>query len=118
MSNKSLVADFSERLFRAQLAYEAKTGKRLTRQGFATLMGVSQPTASEWFNGNRTPTLEQVETIARKLEVNPGWLAFGSRGMDKLENYQPATEPPPGYYEDVTRPESKVEPIKKRARGA
>lgn len=118
MSNKSLVSGFAERLFRSQLAFEAKTGKRLTRQDFAKMMGVSQPTASEWFSGNRTPSLEQVELISRKLEVNPGWLAFGGAGVDKLENYEPATEPPPGFYEDVTRPVRKVaEPVKRR-RGA
>lgn len=118
MADKSLISGLPERLFRAQLAFEAKRGRRLTQSVFADLVGVSQATVSDWFKGIRTPSLEQVETISMKLEVNPGWLAFGGKGTDKVENYEPATEPPPGYYEDVTRPVRKVaEPVKRR-RGA
>jgi transcriptional regulator with XRE-family HTH domain len=78
MVNKSSVSGFPERLFQAQLAYEGKRGARLTRADFAEMVGVSQPTASDWFNGNRTPSLEQVEMIAKRLGVEPAWLAYGA----------------------------------------
>jgi transcriptional regulator with XRE-family HTH domain len=82
LAYKSSVAGFKDRLFQAQLAYEGRAGKRLTRMEFAEMVGVSQPTASDWFTGTRTPSLEQTETIARCLGVSPGWLGFGEGAMN------------------------------------
>ena len=77
MVDKSSVGGFQSRLFQAQIAYEGRAGKRLDRTSFAGMVGVSQPTASDWFNGHRTPSLVQTETIANALGVSPAWLAFG-----------------------------------------
>ncbi len=103
MAPKSTVIPLPERLFQAQLSYEGKTGERLTRGRFAEMVGVSQPTASEWFTGTRLPSLEQVEAIARALGVSPAWIAFGE-GVMLAGNHPPATATPPS---SKTRAETK-----------
>ncbi len=109
MPNRSSVSGLKDRLFQAQLAYEGRAGKRLTRVEFAEMVGVSQPTASDWFTGTRTPSLEQTETIARCLGVSPGWLGFNEGVM--LSGNHPPAKPMP--LDQKTRVES---PKKRRAR--
>jgi transcriptional regulator with XRE-family HTH domain len=103
MPNKSSVDDLPKRLFQAMRQYEARVGERLTGVAFAAMVGVSQPTVSDWENGNRTPGLHQVEAIARTLGVSPGWLAF-NEGVMLAGNHPPAKPMPPGNRKKVDPP--------------
>jgi transcriptional regulator with XRE-family HTH domain len=106
--NKSSVPLFPERLFQARNHYEGKVGGRLTDVAFAEMMGVSQPTVSDWKNGNRYPDLVQTEKMARVLGVSAGWLGFAEGTM--LAGHHPPAKPmPPERLE-------KVESKKKGAR--
>jgi transcriptional regulator with XRE-family HTH domain len=106
MPNKSSVAALPERLFQARNAYEGRVGARLTDVAFAEMVGVSQPTVSDWKNGNRYPDLFQVETIAKALRVSAGWLGFGE-GVMLAGYHEPPKPMPPGHL-------TKVEPTRRK----
>lgn len=57
---------------KAELSNE-EIAKLLARQGVA----VVGQTVSNWRNARHMPKLEQIEGIARMLQVDPGELAFG-----------------------------------------
>jgi transcriptional regulator with XRE-family HTH domain len=100
MANKSSVSGFADRMFEARNAYEGRKRERLTDVAFAEMVGVSQPTVSDWKQGNRTPDLFQTETIARVLSVSAGWLGFGEGTM--LAGFHPPAKPmPPGHLEKL-----------------
>ncbi len=103
LANKPGTADFKTRLFQAQLHYEGKVGERLTQAALGALVGVSQPTAADWLNGVRTPSIEQVEALARALGISPGWLAF-NEGVMLAGNHPPAKPMPPGSRKKVDPP--------------
>lgn len=92
MPNKTLAGEFAARLFQAQLAYEGRIGRRLTREEFASMVDVSHPTVSAWLNANQLPSIVQVQDIARALGVSPGWLAFGE-GVMLSGNHEPPKLP-------------------------
>jgi transcriptional regulator with XRE-family HTH domain len=94
MGIKSSVDDLPQRLFQAWKAYEGRKAERVTQGELAELVGESQPTVSEWLNGNRTPSVAQVETIARVLMVSPGWIAFNEGTMLHGHHDPPRPMPP------------------------
>lgn len=55
-----------------------------TEAEFARRAGVKNQRIREWriTDGNQWPRLQMVESIAEHLNVNPGWLAFGSCPKD------------------------------------
>ena len=91
-------AGFRDRLFLAWTLWQGQKGQRLTQKGLGEMVGklrgqpVPQTTVSDWFNAV-VPGLHDVEYIAKALEVDPGWLAFGHASQ----------APPPGnYMKDLT----------------
>jgi transcriptional regulator with XRE-family HTH domain len=49
-----------------------------TRQAdVANALGVTQSAVSEWVNGTRRMTVQQVAALADHLNVERGWLAWG-----------------------------------------
>lgn len=75
-------AGFHERIFLARSSWEIKHRRRLNQTGLAKRVGelrgepVAQTTISDWFN-KVVPDLHDVEYLAKALECDPGWLAFG-----------------------------------------
>jgi hypothetical protein len=57
---------------RSQLWLSGEVSRRLGREP------LSQGTVSRWFRG-AVPDLESMGAVAATLEVDPGWLAFGSQ---------------------------------------
>jgi transcriptional regulator with XRE-family HTH domain len=47
--------------------WESSKGKRVTIQGFAEYLEVSQPLLSIWLKGNTKPTEENIQLLAGKL---------------------------------------------------
>ncbi len=85
----------ADRLFQAWKSYEGRTKQGVTQTALAEMVGEVQPTVSKWLDGTRTPTIEQVATIAKALRVSAGWLAFGEGVM--LGGYHdPPRVMPPG----------------------
>ncbi len=64
---------FADFLLRQMQQWEAARGKRMTIQGFADHLEVSQPLLSIWLKGNTRPSREKIERLATKLgnEVYP-----------------------------------------------
>lgn len=91
MADKST---FAQRLFQAKTAREGQLGERLTQKEIGEILGVSQPTVADWEKGVRTPSIEQVELLAKTLRVSPGWLAF-NEGVMLSGNHPPAKPMPP-----------------------
>jgi transcriptional regulator with XRE-family HTH domain len=87
MPNKPPHAAFAGRLFAAQKRWELRNGRDLEREAFAVAVGkavkrgrpFSSGTVSQWFLGNQMPSVEQLAAIARVLDTDPGWLAFGDQ---------------------------------------
>lgn len=48
-----------------------------TQSWLSDQTGISVRAISFWMTGDRKPSLDSVETIAKTLQVSPGWLAFG-----------------------------------------
>ena len=74
---------FSIRLFRAWHLLQIRKGGGATQEWLGKRVGrilgeaeVSQSAVSRWFKG-ATPDLETIAAIAKALDVDPGWLAFG-----------------------------------------
>jgi RNA polymerase primary sigma factor len=53
----------------------------ITQSKLARLVNVSQPAVSGWLSGEKLPTTDNLETIARALRVNFQWLAEGKGRM-------------------------------------
>jgi transcriptional regulator with XRE-family HTH domain len=79
---------FSARLFRAwhllQIRKEGTATQEWLGKKVGKVLGVSEPISqsavSRWFRG-ATPDLETIGAIAKALEVDPGWLAFGDNSQ-------------------------------------
>lgn len=77
--------DFGVRVVRAWLYFQARAGRQVTQREVgrrvAELMGRRRPhnpaTVSAWFKGT-APDAETITALARALDVDPGWLAFGA----------------------------------------
>jgi transcriptional regulator with XRE-family HTH domain len=76
-------AGFRDRLFLAWSLWQGRHKRTLTQAELGELVGrvggeaVAQNTVSGWFR-SAIPDLHDLEHLAKALEVDPGWLAFGS----------------------------------------
>jgi transcriptional regulator with XRE-family HTH domain len=58
---------FTALLLRQMQQWESAQGKRVTLQGFADHLQVSQPLLSIWLKGDTKPSTEKVALLAAKL---------------------------------------------------
>jgi transcriptional regulator with XRE-family HTH domain len=89
---------FSVRLFRAWHLLQIRKGGGATQEWLGKRVGrllgeaeLSQSAVSRWFKG-ATPDLDTIAAIAKALEVDPGWLAFGDASLapspeDQIKNH-------------------------------
>lgn len=84
LASKSMSAqNFSARLFRAWHLLQIRKQGGVTQEWLGKRVGrilgeedLSQSAVSRWFKG-AIPDLDTIEAMAKALEVDPGWLAFG-----------------------------------------
>lgn len=78
--------NWRERLLRAWLEHERRTGGGFTQEWLAEAVSrklkleepLSQSAVSRWFRGSVPRDVAAVVAIAELLGVDPGWLLFGS----------------------------------------
>lgn len=63
------------------MAFEASSFESQTE--LARQLDVSQQAVSSWMTGEREPTLEMFERLARELNVRVEWLTFGVGSPDR-----------------------------------
>lgn len=73
---------------------ESRERKLLSQDGLARLLGVSQPTISDWENSKTEPTVDNMRTLAVELDVWFEWLVTG-RGP---QEYSPKVQEPQQEY--------------------
>jgi len=74
-----------DRLFKAWLRYQAIIGRPKAQEwlgeAVSKKLGLKEPltqgTVSRWLAGSE-PNLKTITALAKVLDVDPGWLAFGS----------------------------------------
>ena len=82
VDNRMDGAGFRDRLFLAWSLWQGRNRRKLTQAELGVMLekvggeAVSQPTVSSWFK-DVLPGLHDVEHLAKALECDPGWLAFG-----------------------------------------
>ena len=87
-------AEFARRLFVALKRYELRAGREMDQKALAKAMSMSTATVSNWFTGKQMPSVEQLEAIAKKLDANHGWLAFGDQSEFMTpDNGEPRSSP-------------------------
>lgn len=59
----------------------ALAGANVTQSHLAKTLDVTQPAVSAWLSGDKTPTPEKIEPLARALGVNLAWLTDGTGRM-------------------------------------
>jgi transcriptional regulator with XRE-family HTH domain len=75
-------AGFRGRLFLAWSLWQVRHQRKLTQGELGEMVGkaggvpVAQNTVSGWFR-SAMPDVHDIEYLAKALEVDPGWLAFG-----------------------------------------
>ena len=74
--SRAVTASFSSRLH--QLLDE----KGLTQRHLADYVGVNEATVSRWLSGS-IPSLESVQSVARKTGAPLAWLAFGEGSLEQ-----------------------------------
>lgn len=68
MTTLSPFAQYLEEKFQDWGTKQLKAGKkRVTLTGFATWLGIPQPTVSRWLNGTRTPEGDHVHLLGRRF---------------------------------------------------
>jgi hypothetical protein len=81
-------AGFRGRLFLAWSLWQVKHQQKLTQGRLGEMLGevggepVAQNTISSWFS-RAMPDVHDIEYLAKALEVDPGWLAFGEASTAK-----------------------------------
>ena len=53
---------------------EARKNKGLGQKEVAIQLGVAQPTVSDWENGHKTPTLDNIKALSKLYEVSLDYL--------------------------------------------
>ena len=75
-------AGFRDRLFLAWSLWQGRHGRKLTQAELGQMIGqvggerFAQNTISGWFR-DVVPSVHDTEYLAKALECDPGWLAFG-----------------------------------------
>src|SRR5689334_17522303 len=62
----------------------ARLRKGLTQKQFSELVGKSRATIIQYEQGRLQPPLQQIEKMAKALEVAPELIAFGRQGLTGL----------------------------------
>lgn len=73
---------------------ESRELKHYSQGELARLVGVSQPTISDWENGKTEPTVDNLRSLAVELDVCFEWMATGRGPRD----YQPGVQEPRQEY--------------------
>jgi transcriptional regulator with XRE-family HTH domain len=83
-NNGKLHNDFKARLAFAWFRRQAQLGRKIEQSEVAKLVGkelgresLTQGAVSHWLSGRNEPDLATIAAIAKALDVDPGWLAFG-----------------------------------------
>lgn len=95
-------AGFRGRLFLAWSLWQVRHQRKLSQSRLGAMVGemggepVSQSTVSDWFR-SVVPDVHDIEHLAKALEVDPGWLAFGdaSTAQGPEDPSAPVPMPPP-----------------------
>ena len=66
--------------------------KKKSQTGLCQVTGRSEGTISNWVNGKRIPTQDDLENIAMYLEVTPGYLRDGRPGDPKVSRFHASDE--------------------------
>lgn len=115
-----MAESLGDRVFACHLLIEGATGRRVTLAEVGEMVGAalerepySAGSVLAWEKGVSVPDVRVIAALARActsvgVEVDPGWLAFGS------ESYAPA---PVGLASALTRPLSVVRSKKARKKG-
>lgn len=87
-TRRKLVSDreFKDRLFRSWMMLQLREGGTLSQEWLGQEVSkklrlkepLTQSAVSRWFNGVVPKNLKTIVAIAELLNVDPGWLAFGS----------------------------------------
>lgn len=70
--------DIGSRLRQARLDLSSRVGEYVRQDDVALACGMSQPSLSAMERNEQVPERESLMKIAAFLEVDPGWLMFGS----------------------------------------
>lgn len=89
-----MLDSLGRRILQSRLALAAKRGRPVSQMEIARELGVTGVTVSRWEADKKEPDLATIHRLARFLEVDPGWLAFGEAG---------ATQDADVSYEEVSR---------------
>jgi len=60
--------------------------KKISQEAIAKSLGNTRGAVGHYLSGRRQPSLQQLETIAEKLEVHPAWLLYGKQVMEIRED--------------------------------
>jgi transcriptional regulator with XRE-family HTH domain len=91
---------FRQRLQQARLALGVRRGREVRQQEVAEMLGMNDARVNRYFR-DVVPSLEVIAQLARALEVDPGWLAFGEDSKAPTPSFMPPTgdggvdDPPP-----------------------
>lgn len=93
LSERDFAGEFGRRLRHAILVWQLQRGDKLTQVEIATVVArtlklpapLSHATVSRWVSGTSVPDARTIAAIARTLNVNEGWLAFGTTGGNSPE---------------------------------
>ena len=64
----------------------ARTRRKMTMAELGGKAGVSASAVNHIEKGNRSPSAEIVEFLARALEIDPCWLAYGTGAKPEWDN--------------------------------
>ena len=76
------------RIFRARVELTISGGRKVTQASLGAMVSkhlgrrvppVTGATVSRWESGDTVPDVQTVEAIAAACQVDPGWLAFGTK---------------------------------------
>lgn len=76
---------------------EVRKQRGLSQAALATLVGVQQPSVSEWEKGRSEPAMANLATLAVVLGVTFEWLATGRGERDYAQHLSLAEPAPPEY---------------------
>lgn len=69
-------SDFRQRLQQARLALGMSRGQEVRQVDVAKMIGMPEARVNRYFR-DTIPSLDVIVLLARALEIDPGWLAFG-----------------------------------------
>lgn len=68
---------FGQRVYQARLALQAALGREVTQAEVGKAVGVTGQAVGLWETGKSEPKLDVIIRLAKKLQSEPAWLAFG-----------------------------------------